>query len=117
MKVEEYSFGWIKIEGKEYTHDLWIINGEIYKRDKGLSKRLFQTSHRIPMEELEKILRENTKRVIIGTGEDGLVSVEENGAKYLEEKGIKLEMYKTGELAKMKLQFGKDDSGIIHLTC
>ncbi len=117
MKVEEYSFGRIKIGDNEYTYDVWIINGEIYKRDKGLSKRLFQTSHRIPKEELEKIVRENTKRVIIGTGEGGLVSVEKNGIMSLEEKGIKLEMYRTGELAKMKLQFGKDDSGIIHLTC
>ncbi len=58
--------------------------------DKGLSKRLFQTSHRIPKEELEKILRENTKRVMIGTGESRLVSVKEDETKYLEEKGNKI---------------------------
>ncbi len=117
MKVDGYSFGRIKIEGKEYIHDLWIINGEIYKRDKGISKRLSGTSHRIPKEELEKILRENTKRVIIGTGESGMVSVEEDGTKYLKEKGINLEKYETGKLAKMKTKFGGDDSGIIHMTC
>lgn len=54
IKVEDYSFGQIKIEDKEYTYDLRIINGEIYKRDKGLSKRLFWTSHRIPKEEKGK---------------------------------------------------------------
>lgn len=117
MKVKDYSFGSITIGGKEYDKDLWIINGKIKKRDKSISKIMFQTSHRIPLEEIKKIVTVSTKRVIVGTGESGSVSIEKEGLEFLKEKGINLEMYKSGDLALMKMKFSEEDSGIIHVTC
>jgi len=117
MEVKDYSFGSIIIDDKKYNRDIWIINGKIEKRDKSISKNLFGTSHRIPLEEIKKIITESTKRVIIGTGQSGGVSVEKEGLEFLRKKGIKLEMYKSGDIARMKIKFGEEDSGIIHVTC
>ena len=117
MKIEDYSFGRIRIDGRDYTVDLWIINGEIKRRHKSISRSKIGTSHKISKEELERIVTGRTKRVIVGTGSSGLLSIEEKGIKYLEEKDITLEMYSSIELASMGAEFGECDSGVIHLTC
>ncbi len=117
MKIQEYSFGSIKINRDVYTKDLWIIEGKVKKRDKSIAKNKFGTSHKIPRKELKKVVTPKTRRIIIGTGASGLVSLTKKATKYLEDSKIKLEMYKTGELVENKIQIGKEDSGIIHLTC
>ena len=117
MQILAYSFGSITIEDRVYTKDVWIINGKIRKRDKSIAKKKFGTSHRISRKELENVVTKRTKKVLIGSGESGLVSLTKKATQYLEEKEIKLEMHKTSELAKMKMEIEEEDSGIIHLTC
>jgi hypothetical protein len=117
MRIENYSFGSIKIDGEVYTKDLWIINGKIEKRDKSISKSRFGTSHKIPRKELKKVITSKTKKVIVGSGDSGLVSLTDKAVKYLEEKRIKLEICKTGDLALRTMEFSEEDSGIIHITC
>ena len=115
--IEKYSFGSIQIEKKIYTKDLWIINGQIEKRDKGIAKRKFGTSHKISKEELKRVVTDKTRRVIIGAVDYGVVSMTARAGQFIEEKNLELIFNRTGELAKMKLEIGKVDSGIIHLTC
>ena len=117
MKLEEYSFGSIKIDGEVYTKDLWIINGKIKKRDKSIAKSKFGTSHKIARKELKEVITTKTGRIIIGGGASGLVSLTKKATKYLENNKIELIMYKTSELVENKIQIGEKDSGIIHLTC
>lgn len=117
MRIEEYSFGSITIDGKVYTKDLWIINGNIKKRDKSIAKNKFGTSHKISRKELKRVITPKTRRVIIGTGDSGLVSLTDKAVKFLEEKGINLEICKTGELKDREEEISGKDSGIIHLTC
>ena len=117
MKIEDYSFGKIRTDGRDYTVDLWIINGKITRRHKSISRSKIGTSHKVSKEELERIVTGRTRRVIVGTGSSGLLSVEKAGVKYLEEKGITLEMYWSGELESAGIEFGEYDSGVIHLTC
>lgn len=116
-KIEKYSFGSIKINNDIYSKDLWIINGKIKKRDKSIAKSKYGTSHKISRKELKRVITEKTQRVIIGSGDSGLVSMTKMAMKYLEEKSIELKVYRTGELAKMKMEISGEDSGIIHLTC
>ena len=116
-KIEEYSFGSIKIDNDIYSKDLWIISGKIKKRDKSIAKSKYGSSHKISREELKRVVTEKTRRVIIGSGDSGLVSMTNKAMKYLEEKRIDLKVYRTGELARMKMEMGEEDSGIIHLTC
>lgn len=117
MKIEDYSFGSITIDGEVYTKDLWIINGKIEKRDKSISKSQFGTSHKIPKKELKRVITQKTKKVIVGSGDSGLVSLTNKAVEYLEKKELKWEICKTGELAQRKVEFSEKDSGIIHITC
>jgi len=117
MKIEEYSFGTIRINGNVYSKDLWLINGKIDKRDKSIAKDKFGASHKICVKELKKIVTKKTKRVIIGSGASGLVTLTEKASKFLDDKDIKLEIYKTSDLILKKIKICEDDSAIIHLTC
>jgi hypothetical protein len=117
MEIENYTFGCISIDGAVHHKDLWIINGRIKKRDKSIAKRKFGTSHRISRKELKKVITQKTRRIIIGSGNSGLVSLTNKSQKYLEEQGIEAVIYKTGELVQRNIDIGENDSGIIHLTC
>jgi hypothetical protein len=117
MKIDDYAFGRITIDGEVYHKDLWIIDGNIKKRDKSIAKRKFGTSHTISRKELIKVVTLKTKRVIVGSGNSGLVSLTNKAQEYLKERDIELEMSKTGELQQKNIEIGEYDSGIIHLTC
>lgn len=117
MRIDDYSFGCITIDGEIYTRDLWITDGKIKKRDKSIAKSESGTSYIIPRKELKKVVTPMTKRVIVGSGNSGLVCLTNKAAIYLDEKEIQLEIYKTGELAQRKVVFSERDSGIIHVTC
>lgn len=117
MKIEDYSFGSITIDGDVYQKDLWIIEGNIKKRDKSIAKSKFGTSHMISRKELKKVVTPNTRRLLIGSGNSGLVSLTDKARKYLEEEGIKVEMHNTGELVQREIEINRYDAGIIHLTC
>jgi hypothetical protein len=46
MTIDSTTFGTITIDGKTYEHDVVVrLSGEIVKRKKKLSKRLYGTSH------------------------------------------------------------------------
>ena len=117
MKIEDYSFGSITIDGEIYHKDLWIIDGKITKRDKSIAKEKFGTSHMISRRELKRVLTPKTRRIIIGAGNSGLVSLTNKAQKHLEEIDIEVEMWKTGELMQRGIVISKTDAGVIHLTC
>ncbi len=117
MKIEKYSFGSIRINGNVYSKDLWLINGKIEKRDKSIAKDKFGTSHKICAKELKKIMTKKTKRVIIGSGASGLITLTKKASKFLEDRDIKLEIYKTSDPVLKRIELCEDDSGVIHLTC
>lgn len=117
MKIEDYAFGTITIGGEVFHNDLWIRDGIVKKRDKSIAKRKFGTSHRISRKELKKVLTSKTRRVIIGSGNSGLVSLTKNAQNYLEENNIEVEMCKTGDLIQRDIKISNTDAGIIHLTC
>ncbi|MGA2152455.1 MAG: hypothetical protein ABSG48_09935, partial [Geobacteraceae bacterium] len=54
MKIDSSEFGSIIIHGETYPHDVLIrLSGEIMKRRKKLSKRVYGTSHIMSLEEAE----------------------------------------------------------------
>ena len=51
MKIESTTFGAITIDGKTYEHDVVVrLSGEVVKRKKKLSKKLYGTSHMLSKE-------------------------------------------------------------------
>mgnify|MGYP001611561954 CR=1 FL=1 len=74
MKITGTRFGSITIEGTTYEHDVLIRStGDIVKRKKKLSKRLYGTSHIISKDEAKFIRDKACRTLILGTGQEDQV--------------------------------------------
>jgi hypothetical protein len=71
MKIERTTFGEITINGKTYDHDVVVrLSGEVIKRKKKLSKRLYGTSH-VLSEDEARFLRKGLRPDHHWLGADG----------------------------------------------
>lgn len=119
--IEEYHFGSITINGKEYTHDV-----EIRWTDEVLDWWR-KESHLIDVEDIKRALAQNPEAMVIGTGESGLARVTDEAKKEIEGKGIKLiiditeEAVKTFNIIKEESEAEEGERtkviGLFHLTC
>lgn len=110
MKIERYSFGSITINGKTYSNDVIIFPNRVisdWRRKEG---------HKICIEDLEEIIKEKPKKLIIGTGAYGMVVVPAEVREKLEEEDIEFEILKTKEACRI---FNKEKNAVaaLHLTC
>ena len=98
MKIEGTTFGTITIDGKTYDHDVVIrLSGEIVKRKKKLSKRLYGTSHVLSKDEAKFLLEEGCEQIIIGSGQMGNVHLSPEAEAYFKKHGCKVRLEPTGE--------------------
>jgi hypothetical protein len=119
--IEEYKFGKIKIDGKDYDYDVEVRwTGEVLKwwRKEG---------HVFDLEDVKRAVEQNPDTIILGTGAYGFCKVTEDCQKFIEEKGIKLIIDKTEEAVKtfnIILEESEEEEGrqnkvigLFHLTC
>lgn len=118
--IEEYKFGQITIDGKNYDRDVqtdW--NGEVLDWCK-------KDSHLITAEDVRGATDKNPESIVIGTGQEGNTVVSEEAKIFIREKGIELLVDKTEEAVKT-FNILKEDSleeegrqekvvGLFHLT-
>ena len=111
--IENYSFGQMLINGKEYNSDLIIfkdyINSNWWRRE----------GHNLCIDDIEEIINEKPEIVIVGTGYYGLMKVTSELIKYLESIGIDLIIKKTKDACDEynKLYKKKNTIAAFHLTC
>ncbi|MGB9612829.1 MAG: Mth938-like domain-containing protein [Candidatus Margulisiibacteriota bacterium] len=112
LMIEHYTFGSIKIDGKEYTHDV-IVSG------KKVKSWWRATSHEVTINDLEPILEENPKLIIFGTGASGVCKVLEETKDYLSQLKVKFVIEQTPTAVKEFNQRGSEAGvvGAFHLTC
>ena len=69
MRIDRTAFGEITIDGKTYEHDVIIrLSGEVVKRKKKLSKKLYETSHALSKDEAKFVFQKGCKQLIPGSG-------------------------------------------------
>ena len=84
--INDTGFGYITIKGSKIKHDIVIrLSGEIKKRKKKLSKAVYGTSHMISLEEAKYLYQDGAERLIIGSGQFGLVELSQEAVELLEE--------------------------------
>ena len=72
MQINHTAFGEITIDGKNHDHDVIIrLSGEIAKRKKKLSKRLYGTSHIVSKAEAKFVCEKGCRQLILGSGQEG----------------------------------------------
>lgn len=111
MRVDAVSFGTIVIDGMRYDKDVCIVHDSILLREA-------ENRHTIDRPELEKIVKQDTKVVIVGTGQSGCAHVTDSAIEFLKGKKIGLIEKMTPEAVRIFNKEGKKGVvALFHLTC
>jgi len=117
-KIDDTRFGSITIAGGVYEHDVLIrLDGRVKKRKKKLSKAIYGTSHRVSLEEAKQIFENGAKRLIVGTGQNGLLELSEEAADYFRRKGCSVELLPTPRAVAAWNSAKGAVMGMFHVTC
>jgi hypothetical protein len=113
LDITHYEFGKIIINEKEYTHDIviWPDNTITLGSD---------DMHALRLDDFEILFNFGLKKVVIGTGDEGMMAWDFSGKlkKAIKSKGIELVMMNTHELV-VFLNNTKERNFItlVHLNC
>jgi hypothetical protein len=114
MKITNYRFGTIEIDGTPHTKDLIISSGKVidnWRRKEG---------HKLQEEDIATIIEEKPDVLVVGTGYFGRMTIPPETRRTLEAHGIVLKAAKTGDAAetfnKLQQQCARA-AAAFHLTC
>jgi hypothetical protein len=124
INFESTRFGSITISNIEYPHDVYLLpDNQIVKRDKSHSKRI-RGHKELSLWELKKLLQDNPRYFIIGTGQTGVLPITQESERWLtsklEQEDIVLIRARTPlvlDKANELLNRGEKIAGIFHTTC
>ena len=116
MRISDFTFGAVKIDGVTYEHDVVIDRGEIHKRKKKASKKFRDTFGHTPLSVEENIPWRCT-RLIVGTGAYGRLPVMDDVKREADERGVKLIILPTAEAIKALGRNLPKTNAIFHVTC
>ena len=113
MKIEYYSFGTIKIDGKTYTSDVIIYP------DRVDSSWWRKHGHALNIVDLKDVIPADPEILVVGTGYSGAMVVPEETLSYLKSKGIDVHIARTDKAVLLFNRFQEDKKTIaaLHLTC
>ncbi len=111
--IEDYRFGRITIDGREYTADVIVYPDRV---DDGWWRK---AGHSLCMADLEDILGFGPDVLVIGTGANGLMKVPEDVRRALRERGIEPRPAPTAEACDLynELAGAATVVAALHLTC
>lgn len=116
MRLTDYSFGSIRIDGVAYDHDVIIDRGKIDKRKKAVSKPLRAAYGHTPLSIGEDIPW-RCRRLVIGTGATGSLPVMPEIEEEARRRKIDLVIVSTAEGIGVLNETAEDTNAILHLTC
>ena len=91
MKIDSTTFGTITIDGKTYEHGVVVrLSGEVVKRKKKLSKKLYGTSHALSEDEARFLFERGCDQLVIGSGQFGNVHLSPEAEAYFKKKGCRV---------------------------
>ncbi|MFW5909127.1 MAG: Mth938-like domain-containing protein [Desulfosalsimonas sp.] len=114
LRIEDYNFGRIRIDGTTYKNDIKIVNNSVkpdWWRKNG---------HLVTHEDLSDILESKPEIVIIGKGSPGMMTTDQKLDKELKKKGISLIVKPTQEAVKEFNRLQEENRNVaagFHLTC
>ncbi len=118
MKIDGTEFGSITIDGRTYEHDVLIdLSGEVSKRKKKLSKKVYGTSHTISRDEAEYVYQKGCRELILGTGQSDNVRLSPEAAEYLAKKDCAVIAKPTPEAVRAFNKSKARKIGLFHVTC
>lgn len=116
MKIEDFSFGRIRIDGAEYEHDVVIDRGKVGKGKKKPSKPLRERYGDTPLSAREDIPW-NCRRLIVGTGMYGSLPVMDEVGREAAECRVELVLLPTSEAIERINEDYAETNAVLHVTC
>jgi len=116
MRVSDYSFGSVRVDGVTYDHDLIIDRGKIRKRGKSASKKFRGQYGHTPLSAAEDIPW-RCRRLVIGTGADGALPVMQQVRDEARRRNVDLIILPTAEAIDVLTGAASKTNAILHLTC
>ncbi len=111
-------FGWIEVDGERLEHDVVIrLDGEIKKRHKQLSKRIYGTSHTISLDEARDVFESGARVLVVGSGQDDCVRLSSEAEAYLERHHCRVKLQPTPEAIETWNREDEEAVGLFHVTC
>ncbi len=117
MKIEDYSFGSISIDGTSYDHDVIIDRGAVSKRKKKRSKRFRSQFGHTPLS-TEEAIPWKCKTLIVGTGAYGSLPVMKDVEREARERHVQLIALPTpNAIDCLNVLAGEGVNAVLHVTC
>jgi hypothetical protein len=111
-QIDRYSFGHITIDGEEHTKDVIILP------DRVVANWWRNEGHELILEDLEEVVDDLPKHLLIGTGAHGQVRPDASAIAALEERGIEVQVLRTGDAVQKYGQMNPaTTAAAFHLTC
>jgi hypothetical protein len=116
--IRDTGFGFISVEGTRIEYDILIrLSGKVKKRKKKLSKAVYGTSHIVSLEEAQHIYQDGAERLIIGSGQEGMVRLSEEAGAYFRKKKCKVNVQPTPKAMEYWNKVKGSVIGLFHVTC
>lgn len=116
MRLEDFTFGSIRIDGTVYDYDVVIDRGRIRKRKKKASKKFRGEFGHTPLSMAEE-LPWKCRRLVIGTGVQGALPIMKEVCQEAARRKVKLLALPTREAIRALEQDVEETNAILHLTC
>lgn len=117
MRIDEFSFGSIRIDGVTYEHDVVIERGKVRKRKKKPSRGLRSAFGHTPLSSNEEIPWK-CRRLVVGTGERGALPVTDELKREAQRRKVELVILPTAQAVKALEKEDLDrTNAILHVTC
>jgi hypothetical protein len=111
-RVEGYRFGRVLVDGEEQRRDVIILPGRVVRN------WWRQQGHGLILEDLEDVLNDLPKRLIVGTGASGQMRPDPGTLDALRRRGVDVEVARTDVAVQ---RFSEADpastAAALHLTC
>lgn len=114
MRIDDYHFGHICVEGHSYDADVVIFPDHVQER------WWRREGHRLVQEDLTTVLAKKPQMLVIGTGYYGRMQVPAGTLDSFRAAGVDVRIAKTGEAVNEFNQLQRECASIVaalHLTC
>ena len=116
MRISDFSFGSVRVDGVTYDHDLIIDRGRLRKRKKAASKKFRDAYGHTPLSIAEDIPW-RCRRLVIGTGAHERLPVMEEVEAEARRRKVELVVLPTATAIGVLAGTSGDCNAVLHLTC
>ncbi len=114
MHIDSYQFGRIVINQTSYDHDVIVFGDSVQ------SNWWREQGHALSVDDLKTVIEAAPSVLVVGCGASGMMRIPEKTRRFIEQQGIELQAFDTGEAVKRfneLSQAGKNVVAALHLTC